>query len=68
MQHSDVVNVPSKTFHIAGLNTSYAMIPSKRPRGASLHEQIKSGMMNGTPLGIEALMTAYKEGKHGWSS
>lgn len=64
-QHSVVLNAPSKTFNIAGLNTSYAVIPNRRLRDAYLYEQKKSGITNGTPFGIEALMAAY-EGGEAW--
>lgn len=64
-QHSVVLNAPSKTFNIAGLNASYAIIPEKKLRDAYLHEQKKSGITNGTPFGIEALMAAY-EGGEAW--
>lgn len=60
-----ILNAPSKTFNIAGLNTSYAIIPDKKLRKAYVHEQRKSGISNGNPFGIEALMTAYDEGE-GW--
>lgn len=64
-QHSVVLNAPSKTFNIAGLNSSYAIIPNRKLRHAYIHEQNRSGITNGTPFGIEALMAAY-EGGEGW--
>ena len=54
-----VLNAPSKTFNIAGLNTSYAVIPDKRLRKAYINEQRKAGLSDGNPFGIEALIAAY---------
>ncbi len=61
-KHCVILNAPSKTFNIAGLNTSYAIIPDERVRRRYMLEQNRSGITNGTPFGIEALMSAYKEG------
>ena len=63
LQHCVVLNAPSKTFNIAGLNTSYAIIPNKNVRQAYIEEQNKSGITNGNPFGIEALIAAYSEGE-----
>ncbi len=57
-----VLNAPSKSFNIAGLNTSYAIIPDSKLRHAYEVEQAKSGITNGNPFGIEALMAAYENG------
>ena len=57
-----VLTAPSKTFNIAGLNTSYAIIPDDSVRRKYMLEQNKSGISNGNPFGIEALMSAYEEG------
>jgi len=63
MQHKCVIlNAPSKTFNIAGLNTSYAIIPDLKLRQAYELEQSKSGVTNGNLFGIEALISAYGEG------
>ncbi len=62
MHHCVVLNAPSKTFNVAGLNTSYAIIPDTRLRQAYRVEQDRSGISNGNPFGIEALMSAYREG------
>ena len=63
MQYKCVIlNAPSKTFNIAGLNTSYAIIPDLRLRQAYVLEQNKSGITNGNPFGIEALISAYSDG------
>ncbi len=60
--HCVILNAPSKTFNIAGLNTSYAIIPDDRLRRRFSVRQDKSGVTNGNPFGIEALMSAYEEG------
>jgi cystathionine beta-lyase len=61
--HSIVLNAPSKTFNVAGLNSSYAIIPDSRLRQAYTLEQNRSGITNGNPFGIEALISAYQEGE-----
>ncbi|BAF71358.1 aminotransferase [Sulfurovum sp. NBC37-1] len=58
-----ILNAPSKTFNVAGLNTSFAIIPDARMRRAYRLEQDRSGITNGNPFGIEALMSAYEEGE-----
>ena len=63
MHHCILLNAPSKTFNIAGLNTSYAIIPDTRLRHLYRLEQDRSGITNGNPFGIEALISAYKEGE-----
>ena len=62
MHHCVILNAPSKTFNIAGLNTSYAIIPDVRLRHKYISEQNKSGITNGNPFGIEALISAYTDG------
>ena len=57
-----ILNAPSKTFNIAGLNTSYAIIPNRKIRRKYMIEQNKSGISNGNPFGIEALIAAYNKG------
>ncbi len=57
-----ILNAPSKTFNVAGLNTSYAIIPDDKLRRRYIIEQNRSGISNGNPFGIEALMAAYEEG------
>lgn len=57
-----ILNAPSKTFNVAGLNTSYAIIPDIKLRQRYIIEQKKSGITNGNPFGIEALITAYSDG------
>lgn len=63
MKHRCIIlNAPSKTFNIAGLNTSFAIIPDIKLRQAYRLEQNKSGITNGNPFGIEALISAYSDG------
>jgi len=62
MHRCIILNAPSKTFNIAGLNTSYAIIPDAKLRKAYRIEQDKSGITNGNPFGIEALISAYTDG------
>jgi len=57
-----ILNAPSKTFNVAGLNTSYAIIPDLKLRQRYIIEQNKSGITNGNPFGIEALISAYCDG------
>ena len=54
-----VLNAPSKTFNVAGLNTSFAIIPDKRLRSLYHSQQRKAGLGDGNPFGIEALIAAY---------
>ena len=54
-----LLTAPSKTFNIAGLNTSFAIIPDKRLRSVYHSEQRKAGLGDGNPFGIEALIAAY---------
>lgn len=58
-----VFNAPSKTFNIAGLNTSYAIIRDPELRQVYVLEQNRSGISNGNPFGIEALISAYENGE-----
>ena len=62
MHRCVILNAPSKTFNIAGLNTSYAIIPDKNLRERYRREQANSGITNGNPFGIEALISAYTYG------
>jgi len=64
-EHCVILNAPSKSFNVAGLNTSYTIIPDITLRGKYIAEQNRSGITNGNPFGIEALMAAY-EGGDAW--
>ena len=57
-----VLNAPSKTFSITGLNTSYAIIPNEKLRRKYILKQNKVGITKGTPFGIEALISVYEKG------
>ncbi len=65
LQHDNIItlNAPSKTFNIAGLNSSYAIIPDPAQRSAYAKAQQKCGLGGGNPFGIEALIAAYNEGE-----
>jgi cystathionine beta-lyase len=62
MHRCIILNAPSKTFNIAGLNTSFAIIPDIKLRARYRVEQDMSGISNGNPFGIEALISAYSDG------
>ena len=63
--HCVILNAPSKSFNVAGLNSSYAIIPDATLRHKYIAEQNRSGITNGNPFGIEALMASY-EGGEAW--
>ncbi len=62
-QRSIILTAPSKSFNIAGLNTSYAIIPNKKLRKAYTNEQRKNGFNDGNIFGIEALIASYTLGE-----
>jgi len=53
------LHAPSKTFNIAGLNTSFAIIPDAQMRKAYRRVYDRIGLPHGNPFGIEALKAAY---------
>jgi len=57
-----ILHAPSKTFNIAGLNTSYLIIPnsSLRQRYEAAHKRM--GLDNGNPFGLVALEAVYSKG------
>ena len=61
-KHCVILSAPSKTFNIAGLNTSYAIIPDMKLRQRFCLEQDNSGITNANPFGMNALIVAYEEG------
>jgi len=63
-KESIILNAPSKTFNIAGLNTSFAIIPDRRLRSKYSKEQRRAGFGDGNPFGIEALISAYSGADH----
>ena len=54
-----LLTAPSKSFNIAGLNSSYAIIPNRKIRKAYTNEQRKAGFSDGNIFGIEALIASY---------
>ncbi len=57
-----LLTAPSKSFNIAGLNSSYAIIPNRKIRKAYTNEQRKAGFSDGNIFGIEALIASYTLG------
>ncbi len=53
------LHAPSKTFNVAGLNTSFAIIPDAKLRVAYQRRYAQLGLPHGNPFGIEALKAAY---------
>jgi len=58
-----VLHAPSKTFNIAGLNTSYLIIPNRELRQKYVAAHDKAGLGNGNVFGVAALEAAYRYGK-----
>ena len=58
-----VLHAPSKTFNIAGLNTSYLIIPNQDLRERYRIAHKKAGLDNGNVFGVVALEAAYSGGK-----
>ncbi len=56
------LSAPSKTFNIAGLQSSYVIIPDKKLRYAYIKAQRSAGLGEANPFGIEALIAAYTAG------
>jgi len=61
-----VLHAPSKTFNIAGLNTSFAIIPNDSIRRKYMISHHKMGLDNGNCFGIEALKAAYSKSSEEW--
>ncbi len=62
-QRTILLNAPSKSFNIAGLNTSYAIIFNQKIRKAYNNQQRKGGFGDGNIFGIEALIASYTQGE-----
>ena len=61
-QHSITLMAPSKTFNIAGLNASFAII--ENPRLRDEFQKARAGLVSGmSVLGYVAMLTAYREGR-----
>ncbi|GEM02861.1 cystathione beta-lyase [Halolactibacillus halophilus] len=54
---------PTKTFNLAGLQISYAVIPDKKIRTQIKNAFVRFGITMLNPLGIVALETAYTKGE-----
>ena len=54
---------PSKTFNVAGLSTSIAVIPNPEIRESFLNFKHSIGIESPTVFGIEALIACYNEGE-----
>jgi cystathionine beta-lyase len=59
------LHAPSKTFNIAGLNSSYVIVPNQDLREQYQAEHERAGLDNGNPFGITALQSAYND-ESGW--
>lgn len=57
-----LLHAPSKTFNIAGLNTSYLIVPSAALREQYVKAHQRAGLDNGNVFGIVALESVYREG------
>lgn len=57
------LHAPSKTFNIAGLNTSYLIVPNLELRRKYKSAHDKFGLSSGNVFGLTALEAAYTEGK-----
>ncbi|MGF7047039.1 cystathionine beta-lyase [Paenibacillus sp. DS2015] len=62
-QHSIVCTSPSKTFNIAGLNTSNIIIPNPELRNIFEQAMQKYALGSITPFGLAAAQAAYQEGE-----
>jgi cystathionine beta-lyase len=60
------LHAPSKTFNIAGLNTSYTIVPDPTLREAYLESHRRTGLEHGTPFGLIGLETAYTPEGAAW--
>ncbi len=60
------LHAPSKTFNIAGLNTSFTIIPDPTLRAAYLKRYQQMGLPHGNPFGIEGLKAAYTPQGAAW--
>jgi cystathionine beta-lyase len=60
------LHAPSKTFNIAGLNTSYAIIPNAKLRKAYQKRYTQMGLPHGNSFGIAGLEAAYTPEGAAW--
>ncbi|MCP3739875.1 MalY/PatB family protein [Rossellomorea sp. BNER] len=59
---SVICAAPSKTFNIAGLQTSILLIPNKDLRNRYQHKLTQFGLMRPNVFGVEGTIAAYEEG------
>ena len=57
-----VCNAPSKAFNLAGLSTSYIMIPNKKIKDLYINQKEREFLSSPTVFGYSALIAAYEEG------
>ncbi|MGZ9583950.1 MalY/PatB family protein [Paenibacillus marinisediminis] len=62
-EHSVVLSAPSKTFNIAGLQTSVVFIPNESLRAAYRDTLNRIGLMRPNAFGVEATKAAYRDGR-----
>jgi len=60
------LHAPSKTFNIAGLNTSYTIIPNPHLRAAYQKRYQQIGLPHGNPFGIAGMEAAYTPEGAAW--
>lgn len=61
--HVLTFTAPSKTFNIAGLQTSVAIIPNEKLRAAFTAEMERNAMHGANALGLKAMEIAYGQGE-----
>ncbi len=62
-EQSILCAAPSKTFNIAGLQTSILLIPNKSLRNRYLEKLTQFGLMRPNVFGVEGTIAAYEEGE-----
>ncbi|WP_456272975.1 MalY/PatB family protein [Bacillus sp. AK031] len=62
-EKSIICAAPSKTFNIAGLQTSILMIPNKELREKYEHKLAGFGLMRPNAFGVEGTIAAYEQGE-----
>lgn len=62
-EHSAVLSAPSKTFNIAGLQTSVVFIPHEQLRARYQSTCNSIGLMRPNAFGVEATKAAYRHGQ-----
>jgi cystathionine beta-lyase len=62
-QHSVICTAPSKTFNMAGLQTSCIIIPNDETRSRFKKTLLSNGLFGTNTFGVVALQAAYDEGE-----